>query len=88
MRTSGEEDSPEGTEDGNEEPCEVEGPELVSVKCSMCKNCDMCVYHILAQCNLVKNSYHVTGLAYKFLLTISTTQVACEKIFYTKICEE
>ena len=82
MRTSGKEDSPEGTEDGDEEePCEVEGPELVSVKCSMCKNCAICVYLILAQYNLVKNSYHVIGLAYTFLLTISTTQVACGEVF-------
>ncbi|XP_051992935.1 uncharacterized protein LOC127651233 isoform X2 [Xyrauchen texanus] len=82
VRTSGENDSPEGTGD-EEEPCNIERPELVHVNCSMCKNCAICVYLILAQYNLLTNSYHVIGLAYKFLLTLSTTQVACERSFST-----
>ncbi len=82
VQNSGENDSPEGTEDGGEEePGDVEGPELV--KCCMRKNCAIFVYRILAQYNLLTNSYHVIGLAYKFLLTLSTTQVACERSFST-----
>lgn len=83
MRTSEEDDSSEGTEEGDEEPCNVEEPELVNVKCRMCKDCAICVYIILAQYNLLTSSYHVLGLAYKFLLTLSTTQVACERCFST-----
>ena len=39
----------------------------------MCKNCAICVCLVLAQYNLLTDAYHVIGLAYKFLLTLSTT---------------
>src|SRR4029434_5427206 len=44
--------------------------------------CAICV-QILSQYNLLTDAYHVIGLAYKFLLTLSITQVACERSFST-----
>ncbi|KAL0202645.1 hypothetical protein M9458_000663, partial [Cirrhinus mrigala] len=38
-------------------------------------------YKILRRFNLMSNAYHLLGLAYKFLLTLSITQVACERTF-------
>ena len=43
----------------------------------------VCVHLILSQYNLLTDAYHVIGLAYKFLLTLSITQVACERSFST-----
>lgn len=57
--------------------------ELESRTCSSCKNCAICVHQILSQYNLLTDAYHVIGLAYKFLLTLSITQVACERSFST-----
>ena len=57
--------------------------ELESRTCSSCKNCAICVHLILSQYNLLTDAYHVIGLAYKFLLTLSITQVACERSFST-----
>ncbi|KAI4826591.1 hypothetical protein KUCAC02_030036, partial [Chaenocephalus aceratus] len=33
--------------------------------------------------NLLTDAYHVIGLGYKFLLTLSFSQVACERTFST-----
>ncbi|KAJ8369227.1 hypothetical protein SKAU_G00092550 [Synaphobranchus kaupii] len=33
--------------------------------------------------NLLTDAYHVIGMGYKFLLTLSVTQVACERTFST-----
>lgn len=51
--------------------------ELNNTSCTSCKDCAICVYHILS------DAYHVIGLAYKFLLTLSFSQVACERTFST-----
>lgn len=32
---------------------------------------------------MLSSAYHLLGLAYKFLLTLSLTQVACERTFST-----
>lgn len=66
----------EETEDG-------EDMELTNTSCSSCKDCAICVYHILSKYNLLTDAYHVIGLAYKFLLTLSFSQVACERTFST-----
>lgn len=50
---------------------------------SPCKNCAICCYKILNQFNLLTNAYSLLGLAYKFLLTLSLSQVACERSFST-----
>ena len=74
----------EGQEDSGGLPY-MEEPEmeLESRTCSSCKNCAICVHLILSQYNLLTDAYHVIGLAYKFLLTLSITQVACERSFST-----
>lgn len=41
------------------------------------------VHMILSQYNLLARAYHVIGVAYKFLLTLSSTQVACGRSFST-----
>lgn len=38
---------------------------------------------LLSQYNLLIDAYHIIGLGYKFLLTLSITQVACERTFST-----
>lgn len=60
-----------------------ENVELVSKSCSTCKNCPICCYLLLSQYNLLMDAYHIVGLGYKFLLTLSITQVACERTFST-----
>lgn len=62
---------------------EQQDVELESKTCSSCKNCVICVYLILSQYNLLTDAYHVIGLTYKLLLTLSITQVACERSFST-----
>jgi len=71
VRTYTVDDASEGS--GDEDTHDVEGPELVNKNVCMCKNCAICVYLVLAQYNLLTDAYHVIGLAYKFLLTLSTT---------------
>ena len=69
--------SGEGFEDPDERV------ELVSRGCSTCKNSPICCYLLLSQYNLLTDSYHIINLGYKFLLTLSITQVACERTFST-----
>ncbi|XP_034051779.1 uncharacterized protein LOC117532559 [Gymnodraco acuticeps] len=66
-----------GPEDAEDEA------EMVYKKCSSCKDCPLCCYRILKQYNLLTDAYHIIGLAYRFLLTLSVTQVACERSFST-----
>lgn len=47
------------------------------------KNCRACVYFYLQRLNMLTLSYHLIGLGYKFLLTLSVTQVAFERSFST-----
>lgn len=60
-----------------------ENMELTSRHCSTCKNCAICCHLLLSQYNLLTDAYHVIGMGYKFLLTLSVTQVACERTFST-----
>src|SRR4029434_7777290 len=57
--------------------------ELESMTLFFCENCAVCGNVILSQYTLLTDGYHVIGLAYKFLLTLSSTQVACERSFST-----
>lgn len=57
--------------------------EVMAKACAACRNCLVCCYHILSRYNLLTDAYHIIGLAYKFLLTLSVTQVACERSFST-----
>ena len=66
-----------------EETENEENVDRTNTSCISCKNCAICVYHILSKYNLLTDAYHVIGLAYKFLLTLSFSQVACERTFST-----
>lgn len=69
------EDGAEGQED--------QESSVVNLTCAFCKNCPLCCYQILHRLNVFSDAYHLLGLAYKFLLTLSLTQVACERTFST-----
>ena len=57
--------------------------EIISKTCVSCKECPLCCYKILLRFNMLTHAYPLLGLAYKFLLTLSITQVACERSFST-----
>ncbi|KAJ8270536.1 hypothetical protein GJAV_G00116060 [Gymnothorax javanicus] len=67
----------DGSEEGQEES------EIVTKSCGSCKNCPLCCYQILRRFNMLSDAYRLLGLAYKYLLTLSLTQVACERTFST-----
>ena len=46
-----------------------------------CKNCPVCCYIVISKHNMHTNTYKSLYTAYKFLLTLSVTQVACERSF-------
>ena len=46
-----------------------------------CKNCTSCVFLLLSEYNMLTNAFVNIGLAYRYLLTLSVTQVACERSF-------
>ncbi len=62
--------------DGKEEDMDIKNK-----SCESCKECPMCCFQILQRFNMLTDAYHLLGLAYKFLLTLSITQVACERSF-------
>lgn len=62
-RTRSVRDDDEGAEDA----------EMENKNCLSCKNCAVCCYRILKRYNLFTDAYHVIGLAYKFVLTLSVT---------------
>lgn len=51
--------------------------------CKHCKNCAFCCYNVLYRYNMLSGAYSTLGLAYKFLLTLSISQVSCERSFST-----
>lgn len=57
--------------------------DITSKTCVSCKECPVCCYKILLRFNMMTHAYPLLGLAYKFLLTLSITQVACERSFST-----
>ncbi len=59
--------------DGKEEDVDIKNK-----SCESCKECPLCCFQILQRFNMLTDAYHLLGLAYKFLLTLSITQVACE----------
>ena len=56
---------------------------IVTKICNSCKDCPLCCYQVLWRFNMLSDAYHLLGLAYKYLLTLSLTQVACERSFST-----
>lgn len=53
------------------------------VKCKSCRNCVLFWYKLLIKYNLYSNAYQVLTIAYKYLLFLPLTQVACERSFST-----
>lgn len=74
-----------GTEDEDDEQTPDDEWDVVNKTCQSCKKCAVCCYYVLQRYNLLTDSYHLIGLGYKFLLTLSVTQVACERSFSTLI---
>ncbi len=66
-------------EDGSQMEMEQQEVDLVSKRCATCKNCALYCFLLLQQLSIFTHAYHTIGLAYKFLLTLSCTQVACER---------
>ncbi|CAI5660993.1 unnamed protein product [Oreochromis niloticus] len=60
-----------------------EESEIVTKSCGSCKNCPLCCYQILRWFNMLSDAYRLLVLAYKYLLTLSLNQVACERTFST-----
>lgn len=54
-----------------------------STTCNTCKNCVCCCLKLLVKYNFYSNAYESLYLAYKSLLTLPVTQVACERSFST-----
>jgi hypothetical protein len=50
-------------------------------KCKSCKNCPVCCFTVLHKYNFYGKAYTHLYNAYKLLLTLSSTQVACERSF-------
>lgn len=51
--------------------------------CKSCKACTNCVFFYLTEYNLISETYPALSIAYKFILTLSFTQVGCERSFST-----
>lgn len=51
--------------------------------CASCKDCSLCCYNVLLKYNLFTSTYKLITLAYKYLLTLSISQVSCERSFST-----
>ncbi|XP_025192181.1 uncharacterized protein LOC112592371 [Melanaphis sacchari] len=64
-----------------EETSDKHGTNVEEVHCKSCMNCPHCCYNVLLKYNLYSNAYHFLFLAYKYLLTLPCTQVACERSF-------
>lgn len=48
-----------------------------------CFNCIFCCFNILVQYKLYSNAYYNLFIAYKYILSLSSTQVACKRSFST-----
>lgn len=58
-----------------------EDNETLTSTCKSCKACPLCCYKVLLKLNLFTDAYKSIGLAYKLLLTLPVSQVACERSF-------
>ena len=85
LKTSKLEDYKILIEDNDEMTLETQEDEML-VSCESrraCKNCAICCFKILNRFNLLTDTYNLIALGYKFLLTLSLSQVACERSFST-----
>jgi len=56
-------------------------PESQNMTCKSSKNCVVCCYNILQKYNLYCDAHASLFLAYKYVLTLPSTQVSCERSF-------
>ncbi|KAG5871020.1 hypothetical protein JTB14_021089 [Gonioctena quinquepunctata] len=68
------------SEDDEDEKC-VKNKSSSSATCKNCKTCFSCVFFILYQYNFHGAAYKNLSTLYQFVLTLSCTQVQCERIF-------
>lgn len=85
-QTSDNEDelSDEKNEEYDEDTYESEDITKSTAVCrnkKFCKNCVVCCFFVLDKYCLIDAAYLTIGLAYKYLITQSVTQVACESSF-------
>lgn len=66
-----------------EESEDQEEMDIASKTCVFCKECPLCCYKILPRFNILTHAYPLLELVYKYLLTLSITQLACEWSFST-----
>ncbi|KAJ8362303.1 hypothetical protein AAFF_G00384480 [Aldrovandia affinis] len=59
---------------------EEQEPDIVNKSCASCRNCPLCCFQVLWQFNMLSDAYHILGLAYKYLLTLSLTQIMEKKL--------
>ncbi|CAH2251020.1 zinc finger MYM-type 1-like [Pelobates cultripes] len=50
-------------------------------KCGSCKQCFLCCHRLLLKYNLYSAAYENLSITYEYLLTLSFTQVSCERAF-------
>lgn len=67
----------------HEDSTDDEAENIAISSCKACKNCPICCYNILFRYNMLSGAYTLLGQAYKYLLSISVTQVSCERSFST-----
>ncbi|XP_069468511.1 zinc finger MYM-type protein 1-like isoform X2 [Ambystoma mexicanum] len=70
---------------GSEDPALQEEfgdqPKYRVQKCKTCRSCAACCYSVLNRYTLFSTAYQQLYLAYKYILTLSCTQVACKRGF-------
>jgi len=69
------------TDEENEDLIESDTICTEKGKGKACQNCIRCVYAVLHKYNLHSSAYSHIYMAYKFVLTLSCTQVRCETTF-------
>lgn len=52
-----------------------------NMACKTCKNCILCCYNVLYKYNLYAEAYSQLSRVYKYIFTLSISQVSCERSF-------
>ncbi len=68
-------------DEGDEKDSDTNDNDVRFQKCVSCQNCVICCFLVLEKYSLLTTAYSVIGLAYKYLVTQSVTEVACERSF-------
>jgi hypothetical protein len=70
-------------EDGEDTVDDEDSNSYKIKKYRSCQNCPFCCYEGFIKYSLFSNTYPTLTLAYQFLLKLSVTQFACERLFST-----